>query len=55
MMKNTLKMPTPNEDAARGTVPVRPIMTLSVMPISIWLTCPIAIGIARNSVARDSR
>ena len=55
MMKNTLKIPTPNDEAARGTVPVRPIMTLSVTPISIWLSCPIVIGTARSSVARNSR
>jgi hypothetical protein len=31
---------------------VRPIITLSVTPISIWLTCPMATGTARSSVAR---
>ncbi len=53
-MKKTLNTLTPKEDAASGTVPVRPIMTLSVMPISTWLSCPIVIGIARSSVARAS-
>ena len=31
MMKKTLKTPMPKAEAASGTVPVRPIMTLSVI------------------------
>ena len=54
MMKNMLKMPTPNEEAASGTVPALPIMTLSVTPMAIWPSCPMVIGTARSSVARPS-
>src|ERR1017187_4152887 len=53
-MKKMLKTPTPNDEAARGTAPVRPIITLSVIPMSTWLTWPMVMGIARSSVARDS-
>jgi hypothetical protein len=49
-----LNTPPPNAEAARGTVPTRPIITLSVTPMSIWLTCPITIGIARSMVPRAS-
>src|SRR5208283_3436320 len=55
MMKKRLKTPTPKDDAARGTAPVRPIITLSAIPMSIWPTWPMTIGTARSSVARDSR
>ena len=50
---------TPNtapvkDAAASSTVPTRPIIIESVIPISIWLTCPTMIGKARASVCRSS-
>jgi hypothetical protein len=42
-------------EAASGTVPTRPIITLSITPMSIWLTEPRMIGTASASVARASR
>ena len=53
MKKKANTLPA-NADAASGTVPTRPIITLSITPMSIWLTWPIVMGIARWSVDRAS-
>jgi hypothetical protein len=44
-----------NAAAASSTVPTWPIITLSAMPISIWLTWLSMIGSASASVGRSSR
>jgi hypothetical protein len=43
------------EAAASGIVPSRPIMRVSATYMSIWLTCPMIRGSAKEIVARPSR
>ena len=53
-MNTSVNSPCAKADAASGTLPTRPIITVSVMPISIWLTCPTTMGKASASVGRSS-